>query len=504
MKLTQKAKEALFNDWAKYVSAGQVKQLQERGHDFIEDKRQGSMITDTDGKTYIDCHCSNGTYNLGRHNREVAEAFKEALRITDQGNFPMISQEKGNLAARLADFVPGPLECVMYSVSRGEAFEFACKMARGYSERKELVAVEGSFFGQMGFSMSLSERPDKEDFAPLMPLTKIIPFGDIEAAEKLITEKTAAVFIEPIQVENGCRMPELSYINTLASLCHSRGVLMVLDETQTGFGRTGAKFSYSRFSFVPDMLITGEALGAGMFPICATMFSQELNRFLNDHPLIHLSTFGGSDLGCAVASKVVALYEKLAPWTNASRQGVRLSDGIEKLRKDHKAIKGTSGKGLVWALDLGSAKKATEYCRALSDAGVLADVGAVAKNTVLLRPNLMISAEEIDTVIGALNAAAEAISGATKKPATKKPAAKKTTAKEPAEKKTAAKKPAAKKTTTKKTESKAEAKPATKKATAKKDAAKKPAPKKAAPKKDAAKKPATKKPAAKKPAKKTE
>jgi acetylornithine/succinyldiaminopimelate/putrescine aminotransferase len=410
MEMTREARDDLFRDYARIVSQAHVNELESLGHDFIEARAQGPYVYDTEGKQYIDCKCASSIFNLGRRHPEILARLRDAMYETDQGNFPMISREKATLAKALADFVPGGLECSVFSVVRGEAFDFACKLARGYSTRKELLAVDGSWFGQTGFALSLSERHDKDDFGPLMPGTRVCSYNDLDAARRSITLQTAAVILELVQAENHCRQADKRYISELQRICRENGALFVVDETQTGMGRTGEKFAFEHYGLQPDIVVIGESIGAGVFPIAATVFTQKVNAFMNEHPLIHLSTFGGADLGCVVACKAVQVYKQTRPWENAASLGKLLKDGIEKIIERQGGVIGSvAGLGLLLSLDLKIETAARAFCKNLAGAGVLASPGAVARQTVVLRPSLTIASKDVDRILEAIEGAARAM-----------------------------------------------------------------------------------------------
>ncbi len=401
------AKRGPFDDFAKYVSAAAVGRLRGLGHDFLETRREGPCVWDADGKRYFDCFAGAGTFNLGRRPPRVVAALQQAMGLIDQGNFPMISIEKARLASALADFTPGGLECAVYAVSRGEAFEFACKLSRGFTGRPELIAFAGGWHGETGFAMSLSTRPDQPLFAPLVPRARIIPFGDLAAAKIAVTGLTAAVFLEPLQAENHCRAFDGDFLRELEKHCRAVGALLVVDETQTGFGRTGRRFAFERFGIEPDMLLVGEALGAGVFPIAATIYQQRLNAFMNLHPLIHLSTFGGSDIGCRVAAEALAAYDEVRPWENAAKLGPRLAEGLAKIQKDApRVVDDVAGEGMLFSLRLATPAKARDLCKRLAREGVLAAPGAVETRSVVVRPCLTASADDIGEILRAVGRAA--------------------------------------------------------------------------------------------------
>jgi len=396
--------------WSKaegMFAPGQLERLRDLGLDMLEGRREGPYLYDDSGRRYLDAFSAAGTFNLGRRKPELVEALRQSMRETDIGNFPMISDEKSQLAQALAEFVPGPLECSLFAVMRGEAMDAACKVARGFTRRPEFLAVDGGWHGETGFALGLSERADRACYGPLDPETHTLPFGDLAAAESLITEKTAAVFLELLQAENHCRAAPPEYVRGLGDLCRARGALLVFDETQTGFGRTGAKFLCETYGVYPDMLLLGEALGGGVFPIAVTLLTQRVNEFLNAHPLIHLSTFGGADLGCRVALKALELYGAEEPWRNAATMGEYLTAAINKLREmPDSPIRGVTGKGLLLALHLDDAETAEAFCRHARECGLIAVPGKVARHTVLLRPSLLITTEQADEIAEALRGAA--------------------------------------------------------------------------------------------------
>jgi putrescine aminotransferase len=401
--------DALRSDYGRLISEAHLERLRALGHDFIEIAAEGSYLTDDNGRRYLDCYGGAGIFNLGRRPQVVTEALRRGLRLTDQGNFPMISIEKAKAAERLGRFVPGPAECMLFGVVRGEAFDSACKLARGVTAKRDLVAPMGSWFGETGFALSLSTRPDRDEFGPLVPGARIESLSSVEDVARAVTRDTAAVLVEPFQAENHCACLSREVMSALAMRCREVGAVLVVDETQTGFGRTGRRFGFEHFDLLPEAVVLGESLGAGVFPICGLLLSQRLNTFLNAHPLIHLSTFGGSDLGCTVACAALEEYERTAPWENAARQSVKIRTALERVvDREGRGIRSVAGAGLLLSLDLGESSSAIAFCKALAGEGVFAKPGKVAKRTVVLRPPLTIGDAETEVLISAVVKAAKA------------------------------------------------------------------------------------------------
>ncbi len=401
--------DKLMADAQQVFGKGFVENLASKGMNWIESGRQGSVVYDSNGKEFIDCYCSSGTYNLGRKNPAIARALKQAIHETDQGNFVMISREKALLSEKLARFTPPGLDCCLFTVVRGEAVDAACKLARGYTGRSELITVDGGCYGQTGFAMTLSERADKKDFGTLIPDVRTIPFNDIAAARKTITKRTAAVILEPVQTENNCRTADKDYLVALRTFCDQTGALLIFAESQTGFGRPGEKLAADYFGVLPDIMLLGEALGGGMFPFSAMVFTSTVKTFFDAHPLIHLLTFGGHDVGCLVAAAAINEYDRIQPWQNAQKQGNILKKRLNELAGSKPKLKSVQGVGLMLSLEFESAQEAEKFCRSAIQQGVLVKSGEVAKHSVVIRPPLTINDQDLDKIVTGIEKALSAL-----------------------------------------------------------------------------------------------
>lgn len=390
----------LAHDAELVFSRSYVELLRSKGHDFLEQEGRGSRVIDSEGKDYLDCYTSGGMYNLGRRNEIVAERFKKAIHETDQGNFVMPSDYKALLARRLSEFVPGTLDCVLFGVTRGESMDAASKLARGFTARPEFVTVDGGLYGESGFALSLSARAGREQFGGLIPGVKTVPFGDVEAARKAVSSRTAAFIMEPVQAENHCRMADAGYYSRIRALCDANGAKLIFDETQSGFGRTGTKFFFEQVGVQPDILIIGEAITSGMFPMTAMVFTPELKHFFDLHPLIHLCTFGGHDLGCLVAMAALDEYDRLEPWDNAAGIGDKLMKDLSALAAKHsEKVVSIAGKGLLISMKLISEDLTKKFCAAAKQRGLLVNIGRMDSATVLIRPSLLVNEEDAGRIV---------------------------------------------------------------------------------------------------------
>lgn len=400
----QSDKKGLFATAEKVFSKSLVKMIQDQGNGFLEEKREGSFVYDEGGNFYLDCYTSAGIYNLGRKNDAIAACFKKAVFETDQGNFVMPSEEKALLAQKISLFMPGNLDCVLFGVTRGESMEAAAKLSRGFTQRSEIVTVDGGCYGETGFALTLSERKGKEQFGELIPDVKTVPFGDAQAARSAVTNRTAAFVIEPIQAENHCRTADSGYYSLLRSLCNENGAKLIFDETQSGFGRTGRTFFFEHMDVIPDILIVGEAITGGLFPMTAAVFTPELKGFFDIHPLIHLCTFGGHDLGCRVAMAALNEYERLEPWENAQANGLELMKALTGSADKRKGLAiSVSGKGLLISMQFPTREASRMFCIRARENGLLLKTGMVDETCVLLRPSLLVTQEEISCIIDGIN-----------------------------------------------------------------------------------------------------
>ncbi|MFY9398813.1 MAG: aspartate aminotransferase family protein [Desulfomonilia bacterium] len=408
-KMRKKGVPDLFASAEEVFSKAYVDELKGRGHGFLESGRDGPYVYDEQGKRYLDCFTSAGTYNLGRRNPAIVARLKKAIPETDQGNFVMLSEEKALLARRIADFVPGSLSCVLFGATRGECMDAACKLARGFTQRPGLVTVDGGSYGETGFALSLSERKGKEQFGELIPGITVVPFGDEEALRSAINGTTAAFVMEPIQAENGCREAGREYFALARSLCDRHGAKLVFDETQSGFGRTGSRFFFEQTGVEPDILILGEAITSGVFPMTTLVFTPELKAFFDVHPLIHLCTFGGHDLGCRAALAALDEYDRQSPWDMARETGERLLQELSKLAGGKSPLRSVTGRGLLISLKLRSEKAARAFIAGARDNGLFVSSGTVDHSCIVLRPSLLIGDPEVSLIVDAVGKTLESL-----------------------------------------------------------------------------------------------
>lgn len=401
------AKQRALEDFARFLNPQKVRVMRSAGLDIIEAQRSGPWVWDLEGRRFLDCFTSAGSFNVGRRNPRIVAAAKAALDHLDHGNFLLCSAQKAALARRLAELSPGDLTCTMFGTGGGEANDFAIKLARGATRRPTIVSTVNGYHGHTGFSLSAAGRAAFRDpFEPLMPDFVQVPFGDIDALEAVLDERTAAVLLEPIQGEGGIVVPPPAYLAAVREACDRVGALLILDEIQTGLGRTGKWWASEHYSVEPDIMTTAKSLGGSIVPISATLFTDELREFLIPNPFIHLSTFGGSDFACAVALEVLNFIEETGLVEHAATMGARLFAGLDVLAAKHpEYVKEVRGKGLMVGVEYVEDSLGPRMSYHLSQHGVLAIYSGNQPSVMRLMPSLVVQEQEIDYLLDALSGA---------------------------------------------------------------------------------------------------
>jgi ornithine--oxo-acid transaminase len=363
--------------------------------DVVVERAEGCWVYDVEGKRYLDCLAAYSAVNQGHCHPKILEALiEQARKVTlisrafRNAELPLLYKELHELTG---------MEMILPMNSGAEAVETALKAARKWGYRKkgiadgkaEIIVCAGNFHGRtLGVISFSSEEQYRNGFGPLTPGFRIIPFGEARALRQAITPNTCAFLCEPIQGEAGIVIPPDGYLCEVAAICRENRVLLMVDEIQSGLGRTGKLFAYMHENIRPHVLILGKALGGGFYPVSAVLASKEILGVFG--PGDHGSTFGGNPLACAVArtalrvlveEKMVARSEELGGYFLAKLRGLR-SPLIKEIR----------GRGLWIGLELRS--EARKYCEALKDEGVLCK--ETHDHIIRIAPPLVIQREEID------------------------------------------------------------------------------------------------------------
>ncbi|OGF66843.1 MAG: hypothetical protein A2Y62_19225 [Candidatus Fischerbacteria bacterium RBG_13_37_8] len=362
----------------------------------IFEKGRGAYLYDIKGKKYLDCISGIATCPLGHAHPVVTSALtKQAKKLINVTNL-FYTQPQVELAKKLVS-IAGFDGKVFFSNSGTEAIEAAIKLTRKYAQKKEIIAVENAFHGRTLGALSATHKARfREPFEPLVPGFKHIAYDSPSALVKAITDDTAAFFMEPILGEAGVILPSRGYLKEIREICSQRGILMVVDEIQTGMGRTGTFFAYQHEGIMPDIITLAKGLANGI-PIGATIARAEIaNAF---EPGDHGSTFGGNSLATAVANAVVdfIIEKNLAEY--AATAGAMLEEKLHSLKKNTPLIKEIRAKGLMIAIEVNAlAKELVAQC--LSKGLV---INNTSDNTLRLLPPLIIGKRDIKKCITILS-----------------------------------------------------------------------------------------------------
>ncbi|HET6950420.1 MAG TPA: aminotransferase class III-fold pyridoxal phosphate-dependent enzyme [Acidimicrobiales bacterium] len=280
---------------ARHVSAAKVDAFRRLGLRIVQGRREGVRIWDLDGKAYLNCHSSGGVFNFGHRPEFAIRALTRALQeLGDMGDWLVPSAVRARGAAALARTLPGDLRYTFFTPGGGEAVEVACKLARATTGRTGIVSAEHGYHGHVGFALAMDEERDSHWFAPLVPGISKVPFGDIAAVERAVDDETAAVCMETVPATAGYLVPPDDYWPRVREICDERGALLILDEVQSGLGRTGRVWACERWGVAPDLLVAGKGLSGGVYPIAACSFGERVDAFFARDPFFHPSSYGGS------------------------------------------------------------------------------------------------------------------------------------------------------------------------------------------------------------------
>jgi putrescine aminotransferase len=399
--------EKVYQQYESYVNRGLARLMRIMGLTMVEEEARGARVRDTNGKTYIDCVGGYGTFSLGHRHPRVVEAVVAQLYRMPMSSKLLLNQQMGELAERLAALTPGDLNLSFFCNSGTEAVEGALKLARYRTGRTKVVAAWNAFHGKTFGALSASGRDVyREPFAPLLPGFVHVPFGDIDWLLRVVDEETAAVILEPIQGEGGIIVPPDGYLRRAREICDAKGALLILDEVQTGLGRTGRWFGCDHEEVVPDILCLAKALGGGVMPIGAVVARPEVAEAYELAPLLHTSTFGGNPLACsaALATLEVMIEEQLPE--QALWKGQYLIGRLRELQERFPgAIRDVRGRGLMIGLEFASDEMGGLIMNEMIAGGVLTAFTLNNLSVTRLEPPLTIEQSELEQVVLVLEAA---------------------------------------------------------------------------------------------------
>lgn len=369
--------------------------------DVVLSRGEGVHVWDLDGNRYLDCLSAYSAVNQGHcHPKILAAMMEQAQKLTLTSRAfrnDQLAHFYEELAALTGSHKILPMN------SGAEAVETAVKAVRkwgyevkGVAENKaEIIVCSNNFHGRTMGIVGFSTDPDaRSGFGPFAPGFKTVPFGDIEAFRAAVNENTVAFLIEPIQGEAGVMIPPQGYFPEVRALCSKHGITLILDEIQTGLGRTGKLLAEEHEGIEADVTLIGKALSGGFYPVSAVLSNSEVLGVLQ--PGQHGSTFGGNPLACAIARASLKVLTEEDMIGNSARMGERFQAGLKDIRSN--IIKDVRGRGLMLAVELvPEAGGARKYCEALKERGILAK--DTHGDTIRIAPPLVITADQVDWAV---------------------------------------------------------------------------------------------------------
>jgi len=409
---------------ARHINPQFIKLLGVLGYGRIFSKALDVWVWDSEGRRYLDCLAGFGSVNIGHNHPRLIQKL-QTLLSENAFHFCHIgpSAHAVDLAEALAAHLAAPLEITLFSNSGAEAVEAGLKLACAATGRREFLFCEGGFHGtNLGALAVMGAHRMRKPFEPLLAASLSVPYGNLEELEKALRKRTFSAFVvEPIQAEGGIVAPPLGYLKEAQALCRRYGTLLLLDEIQTGLGRTGTLWGYESERFVPDIIAIAKALSGGIAPIAATVTSREVHAKAYgsvDRFDLHSSTFAGNALGTTAALETLKILDEEDLCAKSASLGARLLDGLRHQLSHHPLVKEVRGRGLLVGIELGptddgwlnrlapglidqiSEKIFGQWIAyKLLEKGVICQPASHRWNVIRLEPPLTISETEIDHIV---------------------------------------------------------------------------------------------------------
>jgi len=402
-----KMKQNAIRAYRDHVSSGKAAFFEKYGMDFVMGRREGPYLWDIDGnKRLFNLHCNGGVFNLGHRNAELIDVMKEALEELDIGNHHLISKTRSELAQLISDLMPSDLDYTVFGVGGGEAVDLAFKVARAHTGRINIISATGGYHGHTGLAMAAGDEKYRAPFGPQPPGFLQVPFGDMEALASVAGHDTAAVILETIPATLGIVIPTKEYLQSVRELCYKHGVVLILDEVQTGLGRTGKLWAFEHFDIEPDIVVLGKGLSGGLYPITATVIRKQLESVFHKDPFIHISTFGGAEIGCVIARRVLEISSTPLFLDHVNELAGRFSEGISGLRKKYpRMLKGLRQLGLMMGLEFKDELSGPLVTKTAYDHDLLLIYANNDPSVCQFLPPLGMGLEQVDWIITRLDKA---------------------------------------------------------------------------------------------------
>ncbi len=388
-----------------------VEQFERLGVDLVIGRREGYRIWDLEGRELMDFHLNGGTYNLGHRHPDLMATLLGTLEYADVGNHHFPNPARAELAERLA--AATGLQYSVFTASGAEAVDVAIRSARHVTGRRRVVALEYGYHGRTGLggaagadaSARFFHSDHPEEFAK-------VPFGDLAAIELCLRDgDVAAVLMETIPATVGFPIPPDDYLPGVRALCDRYGARYIADEVQTGLGRTGQLWGVECWDLRPDALITGKGLSGGLYPVSAAVLSEELGGWLAEDGWGYVSTFGGTEPGCAVGCRALEICADPATLDHVRGIAERFAQGLEDIRSRHAFLTEIRQRGLVIGLRFDAPDGGLRMSGALYQHGIWAMFAGYDPSVLQFKPGLLVDDAYCDEALERLESALRSISG---------------------------------------------------------------------------------------------
>lgn len=393
-------KDEVFQKSIRYWNSGKTREWLDLGIDLIIGDREGYYFWDLDGKKLMDVHINGGTYSLGHRNPEIIQALIDGTRQCDIGNHHFPSVVRAELAETMVKVSPEGMQHVIYGSCGAEAVDLALKSARNATGRRKIVSVRNCYHGHTGLAVAcgadryskifLADRGEDENVK--------VPFNDIGAVEEALSHNDAAcVIMETIPATYGFPLPKDGYLPAVKALCEKYGALYIADEVQTGLLRSGEMWAVTTYGVVPDMIVTSKGLSGGIYPISAVIMNERSAHWMRQDGSAHMSTFGGSELGCICALKVFEILGRPSTQENVRFLTRHIRAELEKLRAKYPDFfVGIRQNGLIMGLEFAGKSGAVKVMQSLYRNGVWAIYSQLDDKVLQFKPGVLCTREYCD------------------------------------------------------------------------------------------------------------
>src|SRR3984893_12557425 len=361
---------------------------------------EGCILRDVAGREFIDCLGGFGIFALGHRHPKVIAAVKAQMDRLALHSQWMLSPRSADAARRLAEITPGNLRKTFWCSTGTESIEGALKLARLYTGKSKFISTINSFHGKTLGSLSVTGRDlFRKPFLPLLEAT-FVPYGDADAIDDAIDDQTAAVILEPIQGEGGVIVPPDNYLPAVRQICTEREILLLLDEVQTGLGRTGKMFGCNHSGVVPDIMSLGKGISGGVIPCAAFHTTDEIFNCFHQNPFYHTSTFGANPMATTAAAATIHTLQEENLVARSAEIGNYFKAGLEQLHQRYpEIIRDVRGRGLLFGVEIRDARVGESLAQRMFDRNVLIAYTLNKPEVIRIEPPLIITRKLVDLAL---------------------------------------------------------------------------------------------------------